>query len=174
MKPFPTKRGDSAPLSNPQKAYLSGLAKKAWTLLRQNGATDESEKEYRQRESIGLVGRRVSEALNGDFEALEAHFLAASGQSGRAFEKAMKADSNDARQALWKLRGLLQKHGKAEDYAAKIMRDKFKTTLPEATAKQVWSVFFDCQRNFKKQTATPAGATAQRWDIAADDTSIPF
>lgn len=179
MRPLP-QSGGAAPLSNRQKAYLSGLAKTAWRILSQGGGTDEKEQEYRQREAISCCGRRISEARNGDFSDLEAHFLALAGKSGRAFDSAMKADSNPARQALFKLRKLLQKQGRAEDYAAKILRDKYKTTLTEATAKQLWSVYFDCQRTFRSTQGKSGGSAsalmtraAARWS-GNDDTSIPF
>lgn len=178
MKPtFPT--GGAAPLSNRQKAYLSGLAKAAWRILSQGGGTDEKEADYRKREAISCCGRRISEARNRDFSDLEAHFLALSGKSGRAFDSAMKADSNPARQALYKLRQLLAKQGRDESYAAKILRDKFKTTLADASAKQLWSVYFDCQRTFRSAKGDAAGSgalirkAARRWE-GTDDTSIPF
>lgn len=174
---FPSQRGSQVPFSNGQKAYISGLARKAWLLLKQNGATDESEKDYRGRESIAAVGRRVSEALNGDFETLESHFLANAGQTAKAFTSAMKADSNGNRQARFKIRQLLTKHGLTEAYAAAICRDKFKTTLEGASEKQLWSIFFDCQRGMKSRqgkTAEQLMKEAEARFAPVQDDTIPF
>lgn len=175
---LPTQRGSQVPLSNPQKAYLSKCAKQAWTVLKQRGATDESEKEYRQRESLAACGRRVSEALNGDFETLEAHFLANAGKTARAFNAAMKADSNGERQARHKITQLLNKHQVAESYAASIMRDKFKTSLDAASEKQLWAVYYDCQRGMKSRgTGKTAAQLLQEAEARfghTHDDSIPF
>lgn len=157
MKALPTQRGAQVPLSNKQKAAISKLARQAWVLLKQRGATDESESDYRGREAIAACGRRVSEALNGDFEILEAHFLANAGKTGRAFTSAMKAESNGARQARFKITKLLAKHGLPDSYAAKIMQDKFKTTLDAASEKQLWAVYYDCQRGTKAHKNTAPG-----------------
>ncbi len=187
MKPFPSARGAQVPLSRPQKAYLSKLAQQAWTVLKRAGATDESAEEYRHREAISSVGRRISEAVNGDFEVLEAHFLACAGKTAKAFDSAMRADSNGARQARWKISKLLAKHGLTDSYAAKIMQDKFKTTLDAASEKQLWAVFYDCQRGMKAHKLTgldrPVLSSAQtlmqraqaRFAEAAEDTTdIPL
>ncbi len=174
---FPRQRGSQVPFSNGQKAYISGLARKAWLLLKQNGATDESEKDYRGRESIAAVGRRVSEALNGDFETLEAHFLANAGQPVKAFNSAMKADSNDARQARFKIKKLLTKHSLTEAYAAAIMKDKYKTTLDGASAKQLWSIYYDCQRGMKSRQGKSADQLMKEAEarfVPAQDDTIPF
>lgn len=172
-KPFPKARGGQVPLSNPQKAYISKLAKQAWAVLKGAGATDESEKEYRQRESIAAVGRRISEALNGDFETLEAHFLANAGKTVRAFNAAMKAESNPARQGRHKITQLLAKHNADEGYAAKIMRDKFKTTLDAASEKQLWAVYYDCQRGMKSH-GPKKSVTQLMADAEAHADTIPF
>jgi hypothetical protein len=175
---IPRQRGDQVPLSNSQKAIISGIARQAWTLLKQNGATDETEKEYRQRESIAAVGRRVSEALNGDFSALQAHFLANAGKTGRAFTSAMRAESNGGRQARFKIGQLLAKHKLTEAYASAICRDKFKTTLEAASEKQLWSIFFDCQRGMKSRqpgkTADQLMQEAEARFVSAHDDSIPY
>lgn len=177
MKPLPHRPGSQVPLSNSQKRDLSRLAKKAWLLLQQNGATDESEKDYRGRESIAAVGRRISEAVNGDFETLEAHFLANAGQSAKAFNSAMKADSNEARQARFKIKTLLAKHQITEAYAAAICRDKFKTSLEGASAKQLWSIYFDSLRGMKSRqgkTADQLMKEAEARFASAHDDTIPF
>lgn len=174
---FPSQRGSQVPFSNQQKAYISGLARKAWLLLKQNGATDESEKDYRGRESIAAVGRRVSEALNGDFETLEAHFLANAGKTGRAFQVAMSAESKGARQARFKIKQLLGKHQITEAYASAICRDKFKTTLEAASEKQLWSIYFDCERGMKARqgkTADQLMKEAEARFASAHDDTIPF
>lgn len=177
MKALPRQRGSQVPFSNDQKAEISRLARNAWLLLKQNGATDETEKEYRQRESIAAVGRRVSEALNGDFEDLASHFLKNAGKIGPAFDAAMKAESNDARQARFKIKKLLTKHSLTEAYAAAIMQDKYKTTLDGASAKQLWSIYYDCQRGMKSRqgkTADQLMKEAEARFVPAQDDTIPF
>lgn len=168
MKPFSTQRGACAPLTNRQKAELSRLARDAWTLLDGAGAIDEKEKEWRQREAIEACGRRISEAVNGDYEILQAHFLAKGGKTGRAFNAAMKADSNPARQARFKLDQICRQNGLTADYPAKIMRDKFRCTLDSATDRQLWAVFFDVKRNMAKRAKTAAA------QVAAEADEIPY
>lgn len=135
------------------------MAEEAWKMLSRAGAIDESLSDWRRREAIGACKRRISEALNADYETLEAHFLAMAGKPGKAFNAAMRAESNPARQARHKLDKLLLKHRLQPDYAAKIMRDKFKTTLDAASEKQLWAIYFDVQRNMKNRP----GPTGEAW-----------
>ncbi len=163
---IPRQRGAQVPLSKPQKAHLSRLAKEAWTMLDRAGAIDEKADDWRRDQAISACGRRISEAVNGDFETLQAHFLGMAGKTDRAFQSAMRADSNDVRQARHKLDTFCRQHGLQPEYPAKIMRDKFKTTLDDASAKQLWAVFFDCKRN--------KGRKAPAEGQPLDTTDIPF
>lgn len=140
----PRQRGAQVPLSNEQKGYLSRLAKEAYQRLLHVGALDpdeENETAFRQRETLEVCGRRISEALNGDFEDIEARFLMLKGDTKRAFASAMKGDTNEERQARWKLALLCQKL-------------KIETpTLEGASVKRIWAVYFNIKQNPKYHAA---------------------
>jgi hypothetical protein len=151
-KPFSTKRGANVPLTGHgakgpgQKGYLSQLAKEAYRFLIAKGAIEgETEKEFRQRESIEACGRRISEAVNGDFELIEARFLMLMGRTKRAFDSAVKADTNDERQARYKLAQLCAKRGIAVP------------ALEGASVMRIWAVYFNIKNQPKRQAAKVLG-----------------
>ena len=158
-KPFSTKRGANVPLTGHgakgpgQKGYLSQLAKEAFRFLTAKGAIEgEKETEFRHRESIEACGRRISEAVNGDFELIEARFLMLMGRTKRAFDSAVKADTNDERQARYKLAQLCAKRGIAVP------------ALEGASVKRIWAVFFNIKTQPKRQaakTTKPSGIDLQ-------------
>jgi len=147
-KPFPRQRGAHVPLTGHgakgpgQKGYLSQLAKEAFRFLTAKGAIEgETEKEFRHRESIEACGRRISEAVNGDFELIEARFLMLMGRTKRAFESAVKADTNPERQARFKLAQLCQERGLEVP------------ALEGASVKRIWAVFFNIKSQPKRKAA---------------------
>lgn len=130
------------PLSNTQKATLSQTAKRAWQRHREHGLTEETEKDWRTREAIECCKCRISEATNGNFLALDAHFKNLAGDSGGAFKATMKMPGDEKRQAMAKLKAELKKAGKDISYAEAISKDTFKRTLEEASPAQVWKLMF--------------------------------
>lgn len=151
-KPFPRQRGAHVPLTGHgskdpgQKGYLSQLAKEAFQFLTAKGAMEgETEKEFRQRESIEACGRRISEAVNGDFELIEARFLMLMGRTKRAFESAVKADTNPERQARFKLAQLCEERGLEVP------------ALENASVKRIWAVFFNIKNQPKRVAAKALG-----------------
>ncbi|WP_009965358.1 hypothetical protein [Verrucomicrobium spinosum] len=147
-KPIPTL---SKPLSNLQKATLSQWAKKGYTRARDLDLTDEKEADWRGQESIAACGRRISEATNGDYLVLLAHFKNLAGDSGGAFQATMRAQSDPKRQALHKLDTELTKAGLDRAYAEKICMDTYKCTIAQATAKQIWNLMYTI-RNRRNST----------------------
>ncbi|WP_397379657.1 UvrB/UvrC motif-containing protein [Prosthecobacter sp.] len=158
--PFPSYRGSQRPLTGQgskgpgQKGYLAQLAKEAFVFLTAKGAIEgETEKEFRQRESIEACGRRISEAVNGDFELIEARFLMLMGRTKRALESAIKADTNPERQARFKLAELCKERGL--DVPA----------LEGASVKRIWAVFFNI-KNAPKRKASAADTSKLTAEMA--------
>lgn len=143
-------RGANAPLTGSggkkpgQKGYLSQLAAEAHAFLTSKGAIDEPLEAWRRAESVRACGRRISEAVNGDFETIEAHFLALMGRTKKALESAFKADTNEERQARFKLAQLCQQRGLAVP------------ELKDASVKQIWAVFFNIKNQPKRKAAKAA------------------
>lgn len=137
--PIPTL---SKPLSKLQKATLSQWAKQAHRRARDLDLTDETESDWRGREAIAACGCRTSEAVNGDYLLLLAHFQNLAGDSGKALANTLRAESDPKRQALHKLRQELAKAGLEESYAEKICMDTYKCTLAQATARQTWQIMY--------------------------------
>lgn len=143
---FHRRRGDNAPLTNKQKAELSRLAQEAHAFLTSKGAIDEALESWRRAESIQACGRRISEGLNGDFSLIQAHFLMLAGKSSKALDSALQADSNDERQARFKLAQLCKQLGKPVP------------ALEGASLKQIWAVFFNLKNAAKAARVRPAQA----------------
>jgi hypothetical protein len=141
----------SKPLSKLQKATLSQWAKKGYTRAKDLDLTDESESDWRGREAIAACGRRVSEATNGDYLLLLAHFQNLSGDSGRAFSSVMRAEGDPKRQAMHKLTTELAKADLDQSYAEKICLDTYKCTLAQASAKQLWQLMYTVRNRAPKK-----------------------
>lgn len=137
-----TEPGLNAPLSNREKYELSALAKKAWQKMARAHATDESEKDFRQRMSIQSCGRRISEALRGDYNKIEAALAIIAGETGRALQAGYRDQTSGARIAMNKLTVLLKEQGRDISYAARICRSMNKVELEDATSSQIWKVYY--------------------------------
>lgn len=143
----------SAPLSIPQKreiAIAASRAYKAWdgreafeAVNSDRSRTDcmESWRHVEQGKAVGI--QSLLEMTQDHYGRVLAHFLKLAGDEDGARRVLARDADNDRRVALYKLRAELQKHGLEEGYAAVICKSKFKRPLGEATAKQLWKLFFD-------------------------------
>lgn len=153
-------RGLNARLTVAEKRELAIAARSAFKVLEGHGATDESFDEFRHRIAMNACGRRISEALRGDYSHIMAMFCAISGDTTRAFHRAMRGETEGRRIAAKKLEELLKEQGRDISYCYPLFTNMHKTTLEQANAKQVWSVFFSLkgtnaqrsnrQKNFRK------------------------
>lgn len=126
-------------LSREQKARLSILAAKAYTYQRVQGISLD---EWRHEVAISACGCRISEATQRHWADLKAAFLDLAGEPEKAFRTHIREGDNKRRIALHKLTKELEAHGLDLGYAEKICRDTFKITIPEASAKQLWCLYF--------------------------------
>lgn len=141
--PQPPEPGTSAPLSRCQKWRLSDLAEDAWLHLGQRDQLGgECLEDFRRRIAVEVCGRRISAASNGDYKALEARFLVIRGESGRAFQSALKSETEGIRIAHHKLSIELRAQGLQPGYAETIARAIFKRGLADLHTKEVWKVFY--------------------------------
>lgn len=142
--------GTSQPLSRRQKWMLSDLAEAAWLHL---GLRDQLGGEpldtFRHRIARSVCGRRISEAVNGDYKALEARFLSLRAESARAFESALKSETEGLRIAHHKLATELRAHGLQPGYAETIASAIFKRPLGELHTKEIWKVFYTIRNRGK-------------------------
>jgi hypothetical protein len=129
-------------LTNPQKALVSQVARVGHQRALSLGLTEETEKDWRGRESIECCGKRVSEALDDDFAALMSHFCNLAGDSQGAMKWALKAQSAPRTRAMWKLDQELKRSGKGRAYAEEICSDVFKCSLALANPDQLKKVMF--------------------------------
>jgi len=128
------------PLSKGQKARLSILARKAFYHQKVQGMTAT---EWRHEIAIQKVGCRISEAVQDHWNDLKSTFEDLSGRPGKAFNTQVRAGDNKRRVALFKLTKELEAHNLAPGYGEKICFAKFKVSLAEASAKQIWAIYFD-------------------------------
>lgn len=129
-------------LTKTEKMNLSKLAKSAHDHLGL-GLKGKALDAWRAEESIKACGVRISEAVHGNWAAIKAHFEDLGGRPEAAFETHMRGVDNKRRVAMWKLHKELEAKGLAPGYAETICRSKFKVPLDQASAKQIWVVFFD-------------------------------
>jgi hypothetical protein len=138
---------DMAPLTREQKASLSMLARKAWRRL----GRGENENAWRHAQAIKAVGRRISEGVQRDFLPLRAHFLDLAGHTGAALDTLLAAESEKHRIALFKLGQACSQRGLPLSYPEAICKRQYRCSLAEATAPQIWRLFFTV-RNRRQET----------------------
>ena len=149
LKPLPaTKHAEDAqcpdggwhPLTAEQKRDLSILARKAAAV---HGITGyKAVDEWRHQVSIKACGLRISEATQRNWADLKSAFEDLSGRPERAFQTQMREGDNKRRVALYKLTQALSSKGLPISYAARICAAQFKCPIEEASAKQLWCLFY--------------------------------
>lgn len=128
-------------LSKEQKARLSISARKAAAV---QGVSLKSKDlvEWRHEVSIRACGVRISEATQAHWADLKAAFEDLGGQPEAAFLTQLREGDNKRRIAMWKLEKELEKKGLATGYAAAICKTQYKIPLAQASAKQLWCLFY--------------------------------
>jgi hypothetical protein len=150
VKPIPAARhaDDAAcpdagwkPLSKEQKARLSILARKAAEVQGITGGYKAADA-WRHEISIKACGVRISEATQCHWADLKSAFEDLGGRPEKAFQTQMREGDNKRRVAMWKLTQALAAKGLQTAYAGVICRAQFKCQLEEASAKQLWCLFY--------------------------------
>ena len=126
----------TAPLTNPQRSFLGGLADGARRMLIERGAIDEHDetaKEWRHREAREATkkldpegkGWTISEAPKHAFDELKARFEMLSGQAGKALET-LSGPSNDMRNMAHEIEKARKACGVHPNYIVGICRRQSK------------------------------------------------
>jgi hypothetical protein len=174
----------SASLSREQKQRLAILSREAWErqperVRRGEGTATARFNLWRHAQAIKCCGRRISEAVQGDFLPLKAHFLDLAGKPVAAMQAHMRRETEPQRVALHKLTRECEAKGLAIGYAAAICRTQYRCGLEEANEKQLWRLVYTV-RNRRKAAATPRPSRAPLAEEPLEDFSevndddIPF
>lgn len=143
------------PLTNKQKGILSMLAARA---AAKAGMSDsKAVTAWRRETAIIACGRRISEATQANWADLKSMFLSAAGEVEKAFTTQLREGDNKRRVAMHKLTTALAAKNLPAAYAASICFAQFKVPLAEASAKQLWCLFYTVQ-NRRHVTTRPATA----------------
>lgn len=144
-------------LSSRQVQALVITAKQAWESVRKvrdDVGTDFAA--WRQAEAVKVCGRRISQAVAGDFELLRSHFSNLAGHAGKAFKSAMRSTQEGERIALAKLEEECTKRDLPMSYPAAIAKRQFKkTNLADCSAKQLWCLVFTVRNRRDEVPALP-------------------
>ena len=128
------------PLTKEQKRDLSILARKAATAQGITGT--KAIDAWRHEVALKACGHRISEATQRNWADIKSAFEDLAGRPEKAFQTQMRDGDNKRRVALYKLTQALSAKGLATTYAAAICRVQFKCPLEEASAKQLWCLFY--------------------------------
>jgi hypothetical protein len=141
-----------APLTKPQKRYLSQLARRAWQAAGPE-LDGESETDYRHWQvalATGKAGLRC--CSQDDYGAVKGHFLNLLGETTRAFQAIHHGEGNQRRVAQWKVVQACREAGVEMAYAAKICANMFKCPLEDASTDQLWKLMFTLKNRGRKVT----------------------
>jgi len=133
-------------LTNAQKSRLSILARKAYAHQRVQGIPLD---EWRHEVSISACGLRISEATQRHWADLKSAFQDLAGEHAQAFKTQLRDGDNKRRIALHKLTQECQAKGLDIAYAERICVAQFKIPLAEASAKQLWCLYFTITKRGK-------------------------
>lgn len=125
------------PLTREQKARLSILARDAFAKSGSGNADS-----WRREVAIRACGRRISEAAQRDYLPLKAAFQDLAGESGRALETLLRAESEPQRVAMHRLTQECGKRGLRLAYPEAICRRQYHCALSEATPRQLWNLLY--------------------------------
>lgn len=139
------------PLTRHQKTRLVLLAKKGWESAKDTAGTAAllDFDAWRQEVAIRVCGCRISEARQEHWADLKAEFQSRAGDDAGAFRTQLREGDNKRRIAMHKLTEALAKKGLPVTYAAAICRTQYKCSLDEASARQLWRLFYTV-RNRKR------------------------
>lgn len=142
----------SAPLSHNQKRYLSQLSDRVFNQAaaraRGRGETPaedtKTRAEFRHQEVIkaaGKVGLRC--CSQDDYKRVEAHFLALLGETGKAFNAHMRAETEPRRVAEAKVIEACERFGFRLAYAEAICRNQnHGAGLNDVPANRLWNIVY--------------------------------
>lgn len=164
----------AAPLSSQQKQRLAMLSREAFAKQPQIVRGETKFDLWRHAQAIKCCGRRISEASQGDYLPLKAHFLDLAGKPVAAMQAHMRRETEPQRVALHKLMHECAAKGLSPAYAAAICRTQYRCSLEDASEKQLWRLVFTI-RNRKPAAPRRAPLPAPVEDFSdVDDSNIPF
>ncbi len=139
----------SAALTNRQKVHLARLAWRAQNrveaLARGRGeeVAEVGAEEWRHAEVVKACGKKGLRCCGqGDYKAVEAHFLELLGEHGAAFAAEVRAATEDRRQAEAVLVRECAKAGVKLAYAEAICQRQFRLGLYDASERQIWCLVY--------------------------------
>lgn len=130
----PIYTGHNRPLTNPQRAALGLLFKKAYQRAVDHHATDLNEADWRREQCITMVGCTISNATNGQYEMLKMYGEDLCGNSGKAFALAMLLPEQEKIRLQELVRRAIARwsdYGMTDAYAAAIIKGKFGSKQPK-------------------------------------------
>jgi hypothetical protein len=141
--------GGWKPLTKEQKMRLAILARKA-AAVKELAFDNQQMNAWRQEVSIRACGLRISEASQCHWADLKSAFEDLAGDSVAAYQTQLRDGDNKRRVALWKLTQALDAKGLQMGYAAAICRAQFKCSIEDASAKQLWNLFYTITNRKRK------------------------
>lgn len=150
------KGASSKALTREQKTRLILVSKRAWEKVRKTDDSVGGFDSWRAAQSIEACKRRISEARNEDFEAIESHFLNILGEAGKALNQAIRSGTSKERQAMKALEKVCAERELSMAYPAAICKNQYKCALSDASPKQLWNLVFTIRNRRSTPKAAPA------------------
>lgn len=168
----------AAPLSHSQKRYLSQLSDRAFD--RQSAEADgqyfyddlpatKAREQFRHDEVVkacSKIGLRC--CSQEDYKIVEAHFLNLLGETGKAMNALLAAQTEERRTVLTKIREACQQFGFTLGYAESICRQRAGGQgLDQADVKKLWTTFYTVRNRGLAKRQAAAGNHPQQERQAA-------
>lgn len=159
-----------APLTNTQKRILSQDAERAYRFeaAKARGRGEEWDMsakaiaQWRHDQvviAVAKVGLRC--CSQEDYSAVKAHFLHLLGEDGRAMRALVRSQSEERRQAEWKITEACKALGRHIHYADSICRRMFHgTALLDASVEQLWKLLYSLNYQLQRERKRAQGPRA--------------
>jgi len=111
-----------------------------------------------QRQHFGLES--LTTATQAQYADIKSHFEALAGETGRAFNTALRGQDNDRRVARWKLNEALKAAQLSPAYAQAICKTQYHCTLDEADKDQLWRLVYTIKNRGNARKRSAAASTS--------------
>ena len=140
-------------LSREQKGKLCILARQAFDAIYGRAPENTAELDEFRHCQVALAVNKpgLRACVNDDYRPLQAWFLDLAGKQGAARNAELAQAAEPRKLALYKLTEALTERKLPLAYVVPICRKKYKCELHEATAKQLWKLFFDVRRGGQRK-----------------------
>jgi len=107
--------------------------------------------------TVGVDSIKLVPSTGDAWLTLMIHFLTLAGETKQAYELGLRLGTSEKSIARHQLEACCKKNSVSLNYAAAILRRKYKVSIDDATDRQLWHIIFTINRVTSKRTKNSTG-----------------